>query len=193
MGFCGSCGNKIDGANAQYCNSCGIALSNSGKKKERDKHEIFKHKSINPLHSVAYLILFIGIFAFIWAFLFQSDEGPKNVIPTSITFYTLDWHFGSGSELTEMQKDIKWNEFEGYYVKWTGTVKTVGTTFGDPYVGLKIKESTWTYDVNITFRDEYIKRLSYLNKGDKITVIGKIIRGGGNLLAISLVDGRLTN
>lgn len=193
MTYCSSCGEKIVDPNAVYCGSCGASLKVSEKPKGKVENEPSKQKSINPLQSIVSIILFIGIFYFAWNWIFPSHEGPINVSPSAITFHTLDKYFGSGSNLTDLQKDLKWNDYEDRYVRWTGTVETVGTSFGDPYIGLKMKETTWSYDVHISFRDGYINRLTALNKGDKVTVIGKILRGGGFLISIHLVDGRLTN
>lgn len=84
--------------------------------------------------------------------------------------------------MTQIQKDDYWTKVQGKYVQWTGSVHNVDVTGVD----LKALYNSTSFDFNASLTDKDL--LLSLNKGDQITVKGKLNTKDGFFLSWGLVD-----
>lgn len=116
--------------------------------------------------------------------------------PTSITdenFAQFNSEFWS---LTDLQREEMWKKYEGKYIKWTFYVKNVDKDMFGTYTVLgnveKPTEYTISSDVTVKFKDSEKEKLLQYNKGDLITVVGKLESYSETFLKfVYVVDGEV--
>lgn len=96
------------------------------------------------------------------------------------------------SETTTLKKETLFDEnMKGEYVTWKGTVKTISESSGNYKMGIKLCDSTWTWDLDVTMRSDQKNDLLNLNEGDEITFKAKLKSIGGLLIDLSAEDGQI--
>ena len=96
------------------------------------------------------------------------------------------------SDTTTLKKETLFNEnLKGQYVTWTGTVKTISESSGNYKMGVKLCESTWTWDIDVTMRADQRNTLLNLNERDQVTFKAKMKSIGGFLTDLAAEDGQI--
>ena len=92
----------------------------------------------------------------------QVKVPPKPKVISSVTFNEVNNLFGAKSNLTDLQKDEKWKQYEGLCVEWSGVLSSLDEDLlGNIKVGMRHLRSTMTSDVLISAPDE--QRANLLN------------------------------
>lgn len=99
----------------------------------------------------------------------KNDNSNEVISDDFSTFYE------SYKNMTDVQKDEYFKENKGKYVQWTGEITEVKSR----YIDIKCDEKTFTFDVQCYINDSEKSKLSTLNKGDYITIKGKLQTRGG--------------
>lgn len=87
-------------------------------------------------------------------------------------------------EMTDIQKDEFFKNNKGKYVQWTGKIIEVK----ERYIDIKCDDSTFTFDAQCYIVDSERDKLLSLNKGDSITIKGKLSAKAGVIAAWNLSD-----
>ena len=96
------------------------------------------------------------------------------------------------SESTTLKKETLFNEnLKGQYVTWEGTVQTISEYSSGYTMGVKLCDSTWTWDIDVVMRDDQKNILLNINEGDKVTFKAKMKKIGGFLTDLSAEDGQI--
>jgi hypothetical protein len=89
--------------------------------------------------------------------------------------------------MTDIQKDDYWKTVQGKNVEWSGEIYDVADSsiaiFGGKFIA--------THDITAKITDANRERLKTLNKGDKITVRGKLTKRGGLITPWELSDAEI--
>jgi len=94
------------------------------------------------------------------------------------------------SKCTELQKKEAWKYYKGKKAKWTGEVSSVGETFGQMTLHVKMNPQTLISDLLIRLPDEQRANAMKLSKGDKVTFTGTL-HDWGTLMPTTLNDGAI--
>lgn len=95
------------------------------------------------------------------------------------------------SRLTDFQQDERWKEFSGKWVRWTGFVREVGITWGDPSVKVDMEIGSVGPDVSLSPTKAAWEKAKLLQKGDRIFFSGRLDRRPGKLLSMWLRDAEI--
>lgn len=87
-------------------------------------------------------------------------------------------------EMTDIQKDDFFKNNKGKYVQWTGKIIEVK----ERYIDIKCDDATFTFDAQCYIVDSERDKLLSLNKGDSITIKGKLSAKAGVIAAWNLSD-----
>lgn len=94
----------------------------------------------------------------------KAEEEANKVISTDYKTFQQNY-----TKLTQVQRNDYFQNVNGHMVQWTGTVEEVSSEF--IYVRCL---NMYTYDYVAYFSSEYGEILKSINKGDKITIKGRI-------------------
>ncbi len=130
----------------------------------------------------------VVLIVFLWSLPATAEER------LDVSFEKLDYLFGPKSSLTDYQKDLLWKEeCKGKYVVWTGVVAAVVKPWlsDDLVVGFRHKKATVTSDVDVSFRKGYKNYFAGIDKGTRLTYVGRLKGKPGLLSGFTLDDGYL--
>jgi len=104
---------------------------------------------------------------------------PKPITYLSVTYQDLEFIFGINSKYTDLQKEEKFNnEYHGKYVKWTGEVMEVDTSWGALKLTIKHKNRDFDFfetgDVTVNMNEDQRNTLLEIHKGDVVTYSGRL-------------------
>lgn len=178
---CRSCGEEVN-KDAKKCKHCGADLRNW----------FVRHWFISTI----LVLVVIGVAT-------QGSDGSEKSsfkdTPTQKTYADISCadfagKFGIKSTLSDLQKDELIKDYKGKWAKWSGTVSSVSSTFGQLQLQVKCLPSTLTSDAIISFDDSEKDVLLKLKEGDKVNFEGQI-SDWGQLMPSSLSNGKvvLTN
>ena len=115
----------------------------------------------------------------------QTQSTSEPVVPSSVTFDEVNGLFGASSNLTNLQKDEKWKDYEGLCVEWSGELTYLDEgMLGGLSIGMRHLRGTLTYDVLISAPREQKARLLGWMEGNVYKYKATLKRYGG-LLPIS--------
>lgn len=104
-----------------------------------------------------------------------AEEAERKEREKRLSFRAVDRIFSSTGKTTDLQKKEQWPNYQGQEVTWTCRVGDVKERlFGGYALLLKCNPSTFDFDTNVIFKEEWKKELLNLKEGDKITVSGKL-------------------
>lgn len=107
---------------------------------------------------------------------------------SDVTFERINEMFGLESKWTDLKKDAEWPKYEGKLVHWRGTVVEVSKTLGTITLDVKHLSTTFTFDVQVSLRDNQKKRAANLTVGGPVRYEGKLGSRGGAIVAFSVND-----
>lgn len=111
---------------------------------------------------------------------------------SDIQWEEVDKIYNLKSDYTELQKKESWKNYKGKKVRWTGTVSSVGETFGTLQLQVKLNPNTFTSDVLVSLKDSSKAEALKLRKGDAVTFEG-ILDDWGTLMPVTLDHGIIVN
>lgn len=106
--------------------------------------------------------------------------------PSAITFNEVHGQFSSESNLTDLQKDRAWRNYEGKCVQWTGELTYLDERFfGGFVIGFRHRRDTLTYDVLVDAPKSMEDTLLGWMQGRSYTYVATLRSYGGVILPIS--------
>ncbi len=99
----------------------------------------------------------------------MGDEAEEFVTETFDDLFNI---FGNYSKLTEQQKDDKWHEYKGKYVRWEGVISYKGSSQGD-WNRIGIRHNVYT-NVELVFDKDKRSIVKLVKNGDSIIYTGKL-------------------
>jgi hypothetical protein len=111
---------------------------------------------------------------------------------SDIEWEEIDKIYNLKSDFTELQKKEHWKNYKGKKVRWTGTVSSVGETFGTLQLQVKLNPSTLTSDVLVSLKDTSRSDAIKLKEGDRVTFEGTF-DDWGSLMPVTLDHGIIIN
>ena len=118
---------------------------------------------------------------------FDAPAPPTQATrPSTITFDEVHGQFSSGSNLTDLQKDRAWRNYEGKCVQWTGELVYLDERFfGGFAIGFRHRRDTFTYDVLVDAPRSLEDTLLGWVQGRSYTYVATLKSYGGVILPIS--------
>lgn len=110
---------------------------------------------------------------------------------SDIQWEEIDKIYNLKSSSTELQKKEAWKNYEGKKVQWSGTVTSVGETFGTLQLQVKLNPNTLISDVLVSLKDSARSEALKLKEGDTVTFQGTL-DDWGTLMPITLDQGVIT-
>ena len=107
---------------------------------------------------------------------------------SDIQWEEIDAIYNLKSTSTELQKKESWKNYEGKKVQWSGTVTSVGETFGTLQLQVKLNPQTLVSDVLVSLNDSSRSEAIKLKEGDTVTFQGTL-EDWGTLMPITLDHG----
>jgi len=120
----------------------------------------------------------------------RSSQNFEDTPISSISWSEIDRIYNLNSKTTDLQKKEAWKNYEGKKVKWSGSVSSVGETFGSLQLQVKMNSNTFTSDVIISLRNDQRQKALALSEGNRVSFTG-ILSDWGTLMPISLNDGEI--
>lgn len=120
----------------------------------------------------------------------RSRQNNADVPISNISWSEIDRIYNLNNKTTELQKKEAWKNYEGKKVKWSGSVSSVGETFGTLQLQVKMNSNTFTSDVIISLKNDQRQKALALSEGSRVTFSG-ILDDWGTLMPISLSDGEI--
>lgn len=117
----------------------------------------------------------------------KNDEQPPELLED--TCLTLAHMFSGKSKLTDMQKETEWEKYKGKIFQWKVKVTDISSkTFGGFAVqAICVGSDSFIQDVYIEYPKEAKELLSPVQKGDRVTVKGKLVHYLGDLTGMSAI------
>lgn len=100
--------------------------------------------------------------------------------------------FGAKSDLSDLQKDEIFKDYDGKYVKWTGTVSSISSTFGQLKMQVKCSPTTLVSDAIISFDDSEKEALLQIKEGETVNFEAQL-DSWGQLIPTTLRKGIIEN
>jgi hypothetical protein len=97
------------------------------------------------------------------------------------------------SRMTEVQRAEAWQQFSGQWVRWTGIVRDVTTTWGTLYVHVDMGVGSMSADLLLCPTERMVPVAKKLMKGDRVYFTGRLDRLPGKFLATALRDVEFAN
>jgi hypothetical protein len=111
---------------------------------------------------------------------------------SDIQWEEIDKIYNLQSNYTELQKKEHWKNYKGKKVRWSGTVTSVGETFGTLQLQVKLNPNTLTSDVLVSLKDSVRSEAIKLQEGDSVTFEG-VLDDWGSLMPVTLDHGIIIN
>lgn len=121
----------------------------------------------------------------------SETKTDKTSSVSDVTWKEINKIYNLKSKFTDLQKTEHWKKYKGKKVKWTGTVASIGETFGTVMLQIKMNPETLVSDIIVSLKKEERSKALKLSQGDKVTFIGVMNRWGSILTYVSLDDGEL--
>ncbi len=121
-----------------------------------------------------------------------TPDAAASVPLSNITWQQVDAIYNLQSKHTDLQKKEEWKAFEGKRVRWSGTVSSLGETFGTIHLQIKMNADTFTSDLLIRLKADQKSKALALKEGDSVTFEGTL-NDWGTLLPITLKDGEIAD
>ena len=100
----------------------------------------------------------------------RAASSPPRNQPTEITFGEIYSQFSAGGNLSDLQKDAKWDEYKGKCVEWNGQLAHLDEAlFGGIDIGFKHRRTTFTYDILVSAPSRMKDELLTWNMGQFYT------------------------
>lgn len=97
------------------------------------------------------------------------------------------------SRMTEVQQEDAWRQFAGKWVRWTGIVRDVTTTWGTLNIHVDMGVGSFGTDIMLCPTEAMIPVAKKLAKGERIFFSGRLDKLPGKFLATALRDVEITN
>lgn len=107
---------------------------------------------------------------------------------SDIQWEEIDKIYNLKSTSTELQKKEAWKNYEGKKVQWSGTVTSVGETFGTLQLQAKLNPHTLVSDVLVSLKDSSRSEAIKLKEGDMVTFEG-LLDDWGTIMPVTLDHG----
>ncbi len=107
---------------------------------------------------------------------------------SDVTWEEIDAIYNLKSTYTELQKKEHWKNYEGKKVKWSGSVSSVGETFGTMSLQVKLNPSSFSSDVLVRLKPTEREKAVALREGNLVTFVG-ILDDWGTLMPVTLDQG----
>lgn len=99
--------------------------------------------------------------------------------------------YGLKSDVTDLRKEEEWKKYKGQIVQWTGQVENINNgMFGGLDLDIKMNSDTFTFDLEISLKENQKPKAMKLRKGEMIT-FKAVLNSWGTLLPIGLTDGEI--
>ncbi len=116
----------------------------------------------------------------------SSARPTQTARPSSISFDEVHGQFSSEGNLTDLQKDRAWRNYEGKCVQWTGELTYLDERFfGGFVIGFRHRRDTFTYDVLVDAPGSLEETLLGWVQGSSYTYTATLRSYGGVILPIS--------
>ena len=123
----------------------------------------------------------------------EAEVARIHAEPVSdIQWEEIDNIYNLKSDFTELQKKEHWKNYKGKKVQWSGTVSSVGETFGTLQLQVKLNPHTLTSDVLVSLKDSARSEAIKLKEGDSVTFEG-ILDDWGSIMPVTLDHGVIIN
>lgn len=107
---------------------------------------------------------------------------------SDIQWEEIDKIYNLKSTSTELQKKEAWKNYKGKKVQWSGTVTSVGETFGTLQLQAKLNPNTLVSDVLVSLKDSSRSEAIKFKEGDMVTFQG-LLDDWGTIMPVTLDHG----
>lgn len=116
----------------------------------------------------------------------RATQQPAGPVVSNVSFEQVNDLFGVSSNLTDLQKDARWEDFSDLCVEWTGELAYLDSgIFGGLSIGMKHRPTTFTYDVLLDAPGSQSDYFMTLQQGQSYTYRATLKNYGGAILPIS--------
>lgn len=120
----------------------------------------------------------------------EADRQKKLELISDLTWERADSRYSIKGRYTKLQKETFWQWDKGKLVKWSGNILSVGETWGNLTIQVKMNPDSFSTDVFIRMKESEKSKAMSLMKGDRITFVG-VLHDWGSLVTIKLSDGEI--
>ena len=117
-----------------------------------------------------------------------TEQDGRQFIPQ--TCAEVSHLFGAQSELSELQQEETWRQYDGRWVRWRVKVVEVGETLGTLQLQFKCTREVLVSDGIASFEDDQRARLLAVRTGRTIEIVARL-EDHGRLLGLSLRDASI--